>query len=859
MDGRRTDYEYISYIRNKLRWQIDSNNLQDKVSVEDIDPKHYFFAKYVSIIDSYIGISKNFVAIMYREIQNCSEDCVELKGIVDINNESFVFNNTSKTTDQIVLPITKLNPIVNRVILSNFDYYLGNNNISSIVQTIRRVNTTPIIFLKKSINAGSNIAIYNQTRKSKEKVLVIMPAYNAESIIKESIESVLNQTHKDVILVVVNDCSTDSTAKIVREYSNVILYNLPKNVGTYSARNYALYCINDYDYFITHDADDIMYKDNVEKHIKKLTESSKYLASVSGYIRCYYGSDVVKQQAVFGDSMYMYSRRVFEKMGYYDSVRFGGDSEYAARFLKCFGKSKVISVGEILTKAYIMPNGTNLTTRIPLASNVRNDYVQKFMVEHNEMCTNKNFLRKAFDDNFISMNVASIPSRELILRRTIESVINQCDIVNVFLNNYDYIPDYLLDNVKINVWRSQDYRDKGDAGKFFKSGETNGYFFTIDDDLEYPANYVETMINKINKYKRKFIITCHGRTLIPGKIQSYYSLASILYQCHCLKEQKEDQVVQIGGTGVMCFHSDTIKVTFSDFLEPNMADIWMFKLSQEQKVGIISIAHSESWLHYLKGANDQDTIYSQYYNKDSIQTAVVNNFVNRFTSAMPRYENLKPYLLGNKKELFSPLVSIIIPYNKDRGFLAEAIESVENQTYKNIELILSNSDNTVGVNINNGIKVSSGKYIKYLSEDDILPPNSIADSLSTIMQGDFDFIHGNCENFFDDGMIELYIPSIINPTKDNIIEKNIIHGGSLMYNRRVFDNYGLFDEDLWTAEEFDFNLRILSKGAKLGYCDKILYRYRRHETQKSIGTGLYDTQYQIKRIEVKEAIKKKYS
>lgn len=855
LDGRKTDYEYISYMRNKLNWQIEINNLQNKVSVEDIDPKYYFFARYISIIDSYIDISENFVDTMYREIQNCSEDCVELKGIIDINNESFIFNNTSKTTGQIVLPITKLNPIVNRVILSNFDYYLGNNNISSIVQTICRINTAPIIFLKKSINTGSNISIYNQTRKSKEKVLVIIPAYNAELTIAESIESVLDQTHKDIILVVVNDCSTDSTAKIVREYPSVILYNLPKNVGTYTAINHALYRIKDYDYFMIHGADDVLYKHNVEKHLSKLI-NTKYLASVSGYIRCYYETNLAEKQAIFGDSMYMYSKKVFERIGYYDSVRFGGDSEYAVRFLKCFGTSRVISLGEILTKAYIMPSNTNLTCKISLHSSIRTDYVEKFKVEHDEMFNNKTFLRKAFNDSFISINIASIPNRELILRRTIESIINQCDVVNVFLNNYDYIPDYLLNNIKINVWRSQDYRDKGDAGKFFKSGETNGYFFTIDDDLEYPSDYVATMISKVEEYKRKFIITCHGRTLIPGKIQSYYSAASRLYQCHCLKEQKEDQIVQIGGTGVMCFHSDTIKVTFGDFLEPNMADVWMFKLSQEQKVGIISIAHSESWIHYLKGVNDQDTIYSQHHNKDSIQTGVINSFTNRFTPTIPKYKNLVPYLLGSKREL--PLVSVIIPYDKDRGYLGQAIESIEKQTYGNIELILSCSDNTVGININNGIKVSSGKYIKYLSEDDILPENSIIDSLNTIMQGDFDFIHGNCENFFDDGTIELHIPSIINPTKNDLIEKNILHGGSLMYNERIFFKYGLFAEDLWTAEEFEFNLRILSAGARLGYCNSVLYKYRRHESQKSIATGPLDTEYQIRRMEVKEAIKNKY-
>ena len=40
-------------------------------------------------------------------------------------------------------------------------------------------------------------------------------------------------------------------------------------------------------------------------------------------------------------------------------------------------------------------------------------------------------------------------------------------------------------------------------------------------------------------------------------------------------------------------------------------------------------------------------------------------------------------------------VSVIIPYNKDRGWLNEAIESVNNQTHKNIELILSQSDKRV--------------------------------------------------------------------------------------------------------------------------------------------------------------------
>lgn len=63
-------------------------------------------------------------------------------------------------------------------------------------------------------------------------VSVIMPAYNAEEYISEAVQSVMAQTYENWELLIIDDCSTDSTANIVKQFSDVdsriTLYSNPK-------------------------------------------------------------------------------------------------------------------------------------------------------------------------------------------------------------------------------------------------------------------------------------------------------------------------------------------------------------------------------------------------------------------------------------------------------------------------------------------------------------------------------------------------------------------------------------------------------------------------------------------------------
>lgn len=109
------------------------------------------------------------------------------------------------------------------------------------------------------------------------KVSILIPAYNAESTIAETIQSALNQTHEDVEIIVYDDASTDSTHAVAQQFKdrgNFSLYqHYINNIGVSRVRNRLRhYARGDYIQFL--DADDILLPTAIAKKLKRASISS---------------------------------------------------------------------------------------------------------------------------------------------------------------------------------------------------------------------------------------------------------------------------------------------------------------------------------------------------------------------------------------------------------------------------------------------------------------------------------------------------------------------------------------------------------------------------------------------------------
>lgn len=249
-----------------------------------------------------------------------------------------LINRCSRRSDKISYELALLNQTISQdeIWLKNINNFLEKFQMSPV--GLNNNNKSRFLRLKSLCNAGE---------VEGEKISVIMPAFNAERTIEHSIDSILQQTWKNIQLIIVDDCSSDNTFELAKNAINgdprALLLKGKVNVGPYVSKNLALrYC--DGEFITGHDADDWAHPQRLEWHINKIKNQAKFpRASLSYMFRMSEDgiSEVRKGGAFVGASISTMFSKDFLKneLGHWDCVRFGADSELIARAKKILGSN----------------------------------------------------------------------------------------------------------------------------------------------------------------------------------------------------------------------------------------------------------------------------------------------------------------------------------------------------------------------------------------------------------------------------------------------------------------------------------------------------------------------------------------
>jgi len=199
------------------------------------------------------------------------------------------------------------------------------------------------------------------------------------------------------------------------------------------------------------------------------------------------------------------------------------------------------------------------------------------------------------------------------------------------------------------------------------------------------------------------------------------------------------------------------------------------------------------------------------------------------------------------------LISVIIPYFKKKEYIADTLNSVLSQTYKNLEIIIIYDDKEkkdlkfiegfinldkrisliinekslgAGLSRNIGISKSKGKYISFIDADDIWRKDKLELQIKFMREKNYLISHTNYEIIDkENNILSLRIARDFNTVND-LLRSCDIGLSSVILRKEILSEECLF-ENLKTKEDFVLWLRILKKNIKIGALQKNLMYWRK--------------------------------
>lgn len=210
------------------------------------------------------------------------------------------------------------------------------------------------------------------------------------------------------------------------------------------------------------------------------------------------------------------------------------------------------------------------------------------------------------------------------------------------------------------------------------------------------------------------------------------------------------------------------------------------------------------------------------------------------------------------------MISVIIPVYNVEKYIAQCIESVINQTYRDLEIIVVNDatpDNSMAIveeyaakdsrihiinnprNLGlmttrkNGFEFATGKYLMFVDSDDYLPLNAIETLYNAIVSDDYDMAVGKMEVLYENGDVKYLINALPFGSNKEGLFKSLLSGNTIfslcakLFKSKIFkdDKLSVF-ENLTMAEDKCLMIQLANNINKSICIDSTVYYYKKNNS-----------------------------
>ncbi len=723
--------------------------------------------------------------------------------------------------------------------------------------------------------------------QNKPLVTIVTVTYNLieagrEEFFRQCLESVHNQTYENIEHIVIDGASTDGTLDLIKEYQKKrwITYISEKDDGIYDAMNKGVKKANG-KYIAFLNSDDYYLHDNVVKlSVNKLVDENadfsygkcvlkyeehedvmennidKFLFSMPfGHPTMFTKADVLKCEGMFNKKYGLpadYGLIVKIILKDYKGVFV--DDEFVG--FRVIGPSSFEDYSNEIAQIYIDNYSTfykfidtDQAKALKYKKEVPSGFIEGFKsfaekknynnIDIGKVLNNLKLLAKEKKGRSVRLkganviaNLATFPERTKKLKIAIKSILNQVDEVNIYLNEYKNIPNFLK-HPRINCVLGRDViGDLKDNGKFYFLDKVpeNSYYFTIDDDIIYPENYVAKMVGELKKYDNNVVVGVHG-IIFSKKCRSFvndrntYDYRNYLFY---------DRQVSVLGTGTIAFYKRSISdIDLKHFSDTGMTDLFFARYCQQKNIPLIAINRKKQWLKDVSKNNAKTTLWDGAVLDDKVQT----NFI-------------LDYKLWDINKIITEedgSFSVVVPCYNLGKLLPKAINSVLSQTLKNVEMIVVDDASTdeqtkrilkdveQDVNIiylkenkgvanarNIGIKKAQSEYILCLDADDTIE-STYLEKAKNIFDADKNVGIVSCGLQSVGGSNEKFISKDKISVKDALVNSPV-HTASC-FRKEAHDQCGGYDIKLRGYEDWNHWIDIMKNNWTVRVIPEYLFNY----------------------------------